>query len=125
MRSLWLLDPGGVSGYDDDGVLLPDPEELLSVIPEAGLSRSVFTSILTAVVVVDVVAAVVTVQALVKADGVGQRFSMLTDRPFIRLSVEIGRRFFLFLFTGDLVAARLRGSVSVRFSPEIIKQLLR
>lgn len=118
MRSFGLLTPGGVSGYDEEGVLLPEPEELLSVMPDAGLRRSVFTSILTGA---DVIDAVVTVQALVNADGVEQRFSMLNDdSPFIRFSgEEMGRRFFFALLTGDLVIARLRDSVSVRFSPEI------
>lgn len=127
-RSPGLVIPGGVSGYDEDGVLLP--EELLSVMPDAGLKRSVFTSILTGVAAIDDVMeqAVVTGQAFVNAKGVEQRFSMpKEDNPFIRFSADedMGRRFFFALFTGggDLVMARFKGSVSIRFSPATDNQI--
>ncbi len=110
-------------------MLLPEPEELLSVIAEDGLSRSVFTSILMVDVVVDAVTVVVVVDAFVKVDSVGERFSRLTEvRPFIRFSGEeaAGRRFFFFLLlTGDLATVLdFKDSVSMRFSP-VIKYWIR
>lgn len=117
-------------------MLLPDPEELLSVMPEAGLRRSVFTSILADDVEVAVgvqAAELTTVQAaLVNGDdrAVGERQSpaelATAGWPFIRLSGEVvgTRRFFftLLLMGGDLVEIRVfRDSVSTQFSPEMLK----
>lgn len=130
------MEPGGVSGYEDEGVLLPDPDELLSVMAEAGLRRSVFTSILAddVKVMVGVEAAeLAAVQAaLVNGDesAVGNRLSLaelaIAGRPFIRLSGDAvgARRFFftLLLMGGDLEEVRVfKDSVSTRFSPEITK----
>lgn len=129
------MEPGGVSGYEDEGVLLPDPEELLSVMPEAGLRRSVFTSILAddvKVVVGAEAAELAAVQAaFVNGDEsvVGNRLSLvelaIAGRPFIRLSGDAAgaRRFFftLLLMGGDLVEVRVfKDSVSTRFSPEML-----
>lgn len=96
-------------GYEEDGVLLPEPMELLSVMPDDGLRPSVFTSILMDEDVVTVTAE----QAFVRVDGVGHRFSIPTAvvAPFIRFSLVgkmAGWRFFFVLPPplpiGDFVA---------------------